>query len=258
MGVRPAPPQGPGPWGTECSSQVLGTTEEPDSPQPPGRMLGLSPMSAGGSRAGLLARFCLRSARPGVGGRTPPSAPATHSRSRKTTGAGLPPASHPGGSPTSSTLAGEEGFMQRARARARGAESGPAGGGARRPVPPRAHSARDRSPESRGQLGRAEPCSCRRTAPPPRLARCFPSRALRLQHPEERGQPEGRAAKLQNSGSPRRPSLALAGFSRAFPCSGRTPGPPWLSSSTLCRTKRASLEQEKDDPLDPQPKAAVN
>lgn len=46
------------------------------------------------------------SARPGVGGRTPPPATATLSGSRKTTGAGLPPSSHPGGSPTSSTLAG--------------------------------------------------------------------------------------------------------------------------------------------------------
>lgn len=81
-----------------------------------------------------------------------------------------------------------------------------------------------------------------------------PSRALRLQHREERGQPAGRAAKLQNSGSPRRPSLALLGFSCAVPCSGRLPGPPWLSS-TLCPTKKISLEQEKDDPLDLQPKA---
>lgn len=68
-------------------------------------MLGLSPESGAGSCARLPARFWPRRARPGVGGRTPPSAPATHSRSRKTTGAGLPPASHPGGSPTSSTLA---------------------------------------------------------------------------------------------------------------------------------------------------------
>lgn len=45
--------------------------------------------------------------------------------------------------------------------------------------------------------------------------------------------------------------LAVLGILRCFPvpCPGRTPGPPSLPFSTLCRRK-ASLEQEKDDPLD--------
>lgn len=123
----------------------------------------MSPMSGSGSCAGLRARFSLPSARPGVGRRTPPPAPATHSRWRKTTGAGLPPA-HPGRSPTSSTLAREEGFTQRAHAGARRARSGQAWGGAQTLVPPRAHSA---------GLGRAKACGCCRTAPSPRPAGCY-------------------------------------------------------------------------------------
>lgn len=113
-------------------------------------------------RAALGSRCDSLSGALGPGGRAHPAPCARHPLLlRKTTGAVLPPASHPGGSPTSSTLAGEEGFMQRARR----ADSGPAGGGAQRLGPPRAHSALGCSPESRGQLGPAELCSCRRTTP---------------------------------------------------------------------------------------------
>lgn len=170
-------------------------------------MLGLSPKSGAGSCAGLPARFWPRSARPGVGGRTPPSAPATHSRSRKTTGAGLPPASLPGGSPTSSTLAGEEGFMQRARARARRAESGPVGGGdGGRSLPE--PTAPGTAAWSRGDRWAVQsPAAAAGRHPGPRPPA---RRALRLQHPERR------AARLQDSGSP---SASQLSSSRVLPCS---------------------------------------
>lgn len=81
-----------------------------------------------GSRAGLPARSSLQGAWPGLGQRTPPLVPATYYGRRKTTGAGLPSASHPGGSPTSFTLAREEGFMQRARTRTAKLTPAPPGG----------------------------------------------------------------------------------------------------------------------------------
>ena len=81
-------------------------------------------------------------------------------------------------------------------------------------------------------------------------------RGLPLQHPAERREPEGPAAKLQNSGSPRCPSLASLGIAMCFPVLRAGARAAIAAFSTPGRRK-ASLEQEKDDPWTSQPKAAA-
>lgn len=81
--------------------------------------------------------------------------------------------------------------MQRARTRTAKLTAARPGGGAQRLGPPRAHSSRGGNPESQGQLGRAALSSCRRMTPLPPGPPAAPSRALSLQPPEERREPEG-------------------------------------------------------------------
>lgn len=83
-----------------------------------------------------------------------------------------------------------------------------------KPIPPREAArslgdscARQRAAAAAGRY----PCPC-----PP----AAPSRAPGLEHPQERGEPEGPAAKLQNAGSPRRPRLATLGAPVCFPVFG--------------------------------------
>lgn len=132
--------------------------------------------------------------------------------------------------------------------RARRADSGPAGEEHRgwalpEPTPPWA-AARSRGDSWARQSFAAaagrhprHPCF----GPP-----AAPSRALRLQHPEERRAQWGAAAKPQNSGSPQRPSLADLGIPICFPVLRAGATAAIAAFSTLW----ARLEQEKDDPLD--------
>nr|XP_023503832.1 proline-rich proteoglycan 2-like [Equus caballus] len=209
-------------------------------------------MSGAGSCAGRPARSSLRAHGPGWEGAPrplrPPPSPARGKQQERGSlpppiqaGARLPLPWPGGGLYAESALPGAPSRVRPDRGRS--AELGP----------PRAHSARDGRPESRGQLGPAEPRSCRRrptpstplTPGPP----AAPSPALRLQLPEERREPEGQAAKLQISGSPRRPGLAPLGILICFPALSTDARPPSLPFFTLCRTK-ASPGQEKDDPGD--------
>lgn len=135
--------------------------------------------------------------------------------------------------------------MQRARARARRVGSGQAGGGAPRLVPPRAHSP-GTAALSRGESGRCRALQLPQDGIPTRPAGCsLPgAQAAALEGPSRLGRA---GAKLQNSRSPR---FNCSRDSQLFPCApGRTPGPPSLPFSTLCR-RTAGLEQEKDDPLE--------
>lgn len=87
------------------------------------------------------------------------------------------------------------------------------------------------------------------TIPLPLPAGCSLLSASALS-PAGASQARGEACQAAEFRVPSASQLSYSRDSHLFSCvSGRTPGPPSLPFSTLCRTK-ASLEQEKDDPLD--------
>lgn len=178
-------PQGSGPRGTKCSSRSP-ARRSGSAFRGPGRDAGGRGSLTGGELRGAPGAI-LSPERPARGGRAHPAPGPRHPlRSRKTTGAGLPPTAHPGGSPTSSTLTGRRALCKgrapgsRSRlcpaGRGRSAEAGPS------PSPRRP----GRPPASRGPRGRAGPCS-------------RPGR-----HPGVRGQrpPGGRSARTPGGASP--------------------------------------------------------